>query len=120
MVVGWEAKGRWLFGTSKVCYHLRWSIDISRYTKIDDTKLKELNLTIERLSKEVEERKRALAQEITETQAAQIELDKTAEDFRNLDKERSALIKQWEEAIENMRKRDKMIQETGEKFAQGK
>ena len=34
------------------------------------------------------DKKKTLEREITETQAAQIELDKTAEDFKNLHKER--------------------------------
>lgn len=39
----------------------------------------------------------------------QIELDKTAEDFRRVHHERQELIKQWENTIEQMQKRDQEI-----------
>lgn len=65
---------------------------------------------IEKMSKEVSDMKQALAEEVTETQSRQIQLDKTAEDFRRLHQERQELVQQWDEAMEAMRKRDEMIQ----------
>ncbi len=61
-----------------------------------------------------------LAEEVTDTQACQIELDKTAEDFRNLHRERQGLILQFQKALEAMKQRDEAIQATAEKFAAGK
>jgi chromosome segregation ATPase len=72
--------------------------------------VKELNLHIEKLSKEVAGAKRSLADEVTETQSKQIQLDKTAEDFRRLHQERQDLVRQWDEAMDAMRRRDEMIQ----------
>lgn len=43
----------------------------------------------------------------------QIELDKAAEDFRRVHHERQELIKQWENTIEQMRKRDQEIDHCG-------
>ena len=37
---------------------------------------------------------------MTETQSKQIELDKTAEEFRRLHRERQELVRQWQESIE--------------------
>lgn len=54
-----------------------------------------------------------LEQEVTETQAAQIELDKTAEEFKRLHAERHQLYLQWQDTVENSRRRDELINETG-------
>jgi len=96
------------------------ALALQKYARADDVKLKELNLHIEKLSRAVLDKKKALEREITETQAAQIELDKTAEDFKNLHKERQDLIRQWEEAIQAMHRRDEAIKIAGEQFAEGK
>lgn len=61
-----------------------------------------------------------LEREVTETQAAQIELDKTAEEFKRLHSERHQLYLQWQETVENSRKRDELINETGEDYARAK
>lgn len=58
-----------------------------------------------------------LEKEVTETQAAQIELDKTAEEFKRLHAERHQLYLQWQETVENSKKRDGLISETGEQYA---
>lgn len=46
---------------------------------------------------------------MTETQVAQIELENTTEAFKQLHDERQDLIKQWEEAVTMMTKRDEDI-----------
>jgi hypothetical protein len=46
---------------------------------------------------------------VTETQVAQIELENTTEAFKQLHDERQDLIKQWEEAVTMMTKRDEDI-----------
>jgi hypothetical protein len=43
-------------------------------------------------------------------QAAQIQLDRTAQDFRQLHQERQDLIRQWDEARHTMLSRDEAIQ----------
>ena len=96
------------------------TVALERYSKEDSSKVKELNLQIEKISRAVQEKKKQVEDEITETQAAQIELDKTAEDFRKLHKERQDLIEQWEDAVHAMHKRDEVIQAARESFAEGK
>eukprot|EP00741_Cyanophora_paradoxa_P020955 tig00021319_g20230.t1 len=96
------------------------NLALQKYMRADELKLKELNLQIEKLAKEVQTKKRELESEVTETQAAQIELDKTAEDFRQLHHERQELVTQWEEAINAMQKRDEAIRVAGEHYADGK
>jgi hypothetical protein len=89
-------------------------MSLLRYTKADDVKIKEYNLAIDKLIKEGIKKKADLDSEITETRAAQIQLDKvllspfplsplsyallisisqTGEAFRKLHQERQELIR---------------------------
>lgn len=72
--------------------------------------MKELSLAVEKLTQQVAAEKDALDSEITDTQAAQIQLDRAAQDFRQLHQERQELIRQWDEAREAMKQRDEAIQ----------
>lgn len=96
------------------------NLAMQKYTRADETRIKELTLQIEKLTERVSTTKRALEDEVTETQAKQIELDKTAEEFRKLHRERQDLVKQWEDAIKTMQKRDMDIQQAQEKFIDAK
>ena len=71
--------------------------------------LQELSLQIERLTKEANDKKRKLDEEVVDTQTTQVELDKIAEEFRSSHTERQDLIHQWELTIYQMQKRDKEI-----------
>lgn len=53
-------------------------------------------------------------------QAAQIQLDKAADDFAALHKGRQELIRQWEDAMEQMRRNDEAIQHATGLFASKK
>merc|ERR1719238_667434 len=96
------------------------NLALQRYARADESKIKELNLQIEKVTQQVTEKKAELDQEVTETQAKQIELDKTAEEFRTLHRERQQLVRQWQEAIEAMRRRDEEIERASEQFAAAK
>ncbi|ORY38857.1 hypothetical protein BCR33DRAFT_741348 [Rhizoclosmatium globosum] len=87
-----------------------------QYSKEDDMRIKELSLAIEKLMQEVNKKKAVLSTEVTETQVAQIELDKTTEAFKRLHIERQDLIQQWENAIATMQKRDQEILELQDKY----
>ena len=65
------------------------NLALLKYTTADETKVKDLNLQLEKMLEAVGAKRIELEDEITETQAKQIELDKTAEDFRALHKERN-------------------------------
>ncbi|KAJ3104260.1 Coiled-coil domain-containing protein 39, partial [Physocladia obscura] len=91
-----------------------------KYTKEDDMRIKDFSLGIEKLMHEVNKKKAELSVEVTETQVAQIELDKTTDAFKRLHLERQDLIQQWEHAIATMAKRDSEISELQDKYQQSK
>ncbi|OQS02824.1 flagella associated protein [Thraustotheca clavata] len=93
------------------------NLALEKYTRADDTRIKELNLEIEKLTKGLQAQKQLVENEATETQAKQIELDKTAEEFRIMHEERQKLVNQWQDTIEAMKRRDAEIAAASEQFA---
>ncbi|KFW10077.1 Coiled-coil domain-containing protein 39, partial [Eurypyga helias] len=85
------------------------ALTIQKYAQQDEGKLGALTLQVEKLTMQANQKRRALDNELTETVTAQIELDKTAEDFRRVHQERQEVIRQWENAIQQMQKRDEQI-----------
>ena len=96
------------------------NLTLEKYRRADEAKIKELTLNIEKLTIEVARKSKELEQEVTETQASQIELDKTAEEFKRMHSERHQLYLQWQDTVENSRKRDELINETGEQYGSSK
>ena len=64
-------------------------------------------MRIEHLTDDSAAKRKTLEHETTETLTSQIELDKTAEEFRRAHQERQELIRQWEQTIEQMQRRDR-------------
>lgn len=62
--------------------------------------------------------KTTVEEEVTNTQAQQIEMDKTGEQFRGLHEDRKKLISQWEESIVTMRARDVQLVKLSEVYAE--
>ena len=67
------------------------SLALAKYMRADEDRIRSLNNQIESLSIEATNKKHNLEVEITETQAGQIELDRTAEEFRTLHLERQSI-----------------------------
>jgi chromosome segregation ATPase len=96
------------------------AVVIERYTKADDAKTRDLNFQVEKMSKQVQRERDELEEEITQTRGAQMELDKSAEDYRMLHDERQYLLRQWEDAVRAMHDRDNAIKAAGDRYAEGK
>uniref|UniRef100_A0A0G4G0L3 Coiled-coil domain-containing protein 39 n=1 Tax=Chromera velia CCMP2878 TaxID=1169474 RepID=A0A0G4G0L3_9ALVE len=98
------------------------ALSLERYRRADEVKIRDLTQAIEKLTVgqpiELADTKGELNKEVTETQAAQIELDRVAEHFKKLHLDRHSLIKQWEDAVSAMRKRDSAIEQLGERYAE--
>merc|ERR1712194_102300 len=92
-------------------------LTLEKYKRADDSKVRELTLAVQKLTVEIDSKKKELAEQVTETQAKQIEMDKTAELFRQLHDDRKKLIDQWEEAVKNMKTRDGQLERLGEEYA---
>ncbi|XP_038672262.1 coiled-coil domain-containing protein 39 [Scyliorhinus canicula] len=82
------------------------AITIQKYAQEDEGKIRDITVRMERLTNEANKKRKLLDNEMTETIAAQMELDKIAHDFRRSHLERQELINQWQDTIEQMQKRD--------------
>merc|ERR1712083_585537 len=92
-------------------------LTLEKYKRADETKVKELTLAIEKLTVETAAKRKELADQVTETQAKQIEMEKTAERFRQLHEDRRRIISQWEDAVKSMQQRDNQLERKGEEYA---
>merc|ERR1712039_361775 len=93
-------------------------LTLEKYKRADDSKVRELTLAVERLTVENSQKRKELADMVTETQAKQIEIDKTAELFKQLHDDRRKIIGQWEEAVNNMQSRDGQLDALSQEYAE--
>ena len=96
------------------------NLAIEKYTRADEAKINQLALQIEKLTKRDLAVQAQVEAEATETSSRQIELDRTAEEFRGLHAERQRLVQQWKETIEVAAKRDKDITKTATEYVEQK
>lgn len=68
------------------------NLNIEKYKRQDELRIKELMLMIERYTIEVNRKHQELEKEVTETQASQIEMEKTAEELKQLQLDRQGLL----------------------------
>lgn len=92
-------------------------VALERYKHLDDKRIKALLLQKEKTTKTMNSKKKALEDEVTETQAVQIELETTAEEYHAQHLSRQALIKQWNDAVKAMQRRDEEIKQAKERVA---
>ena len=70
-------------------------LSIEKHFRHDELRVKDIMLKIEKLTLEVNSRMHDLEREVTETQASQIQMEKTTEELRKLQEERQDLIDQY-------------------------
>eukprot|EP01013_Petalomonas_cantuscygni_P023816 TRINITY_DN45321_c0_g1_i1.p1 TRINITY_DN45321_c0_g1~~TRINITY_DN45321_c0_g1_i1.p1 ORF type:complete len:900 (+),score=227.79 TRINITY_DN45321_c0_g1_i1:90-2789(+) len=92
---------------------------LERYKKTDDGRIRDLSLQIERLEANLTAARKQLHTEVTDTQAAQIELNKTAEDFTRLQTEREDLVKRLEDTVEAIKRRNEAIEAAAQRYGDG-
>ena len=73
-----------------------------------------MTLKIEKLVEMSQVEKKRVDDETMNTITLQVELDKTAEEFRKMHRERQELIKQFEAIVDQMMKRDKQIEQAAQ------
>jgi chromosome segregation ATPase len=93
---------------------------LEKYTRADESKIKDINLMIEHLTKEKMKKSTVLDNEKLETLTKQIELDRIADEFKKLHIDRQELVSRWQDAIGEIKKRDWEINSLGERFAVAK
>jgi len=87
---------------------------VERYKAMDNKKINSLVLQKERVTRDMVTQRNKFEQEVTETQAVQIELNKTADEYRDAHEGRQGLIAQWNDAVQAMARRDEDIKRTKE------
>lgn len=75
---------------------------LERYQRADESKVKELNLSIEKLTASRGRLEGELEREVTETQALQIQLNKMAEEFREETEDRHRLFEHWDSVLRHV------------------
>lgn len=83
---------------------------LQQYHKEDEKQIRTLLSDIEKATSLIESKKAELDQEITATRALQIELNITAEHFRKMHEERSKLLSQWEQTLQQMQNLNESIE----------
>ncbi|KAJ8391575.1 hypothetical protein AAFF_G00087160 [Aldrovandia affinis] len=82
-----------------------------KYCGQDEARIQDLTLGIDRATLEINQKNKALDAEWTKKTTAQVELDRVKENFHRAHIERQDLIHQWENTIEQMRKRDRDLEQ---------
>ena len=101
------------------------NLTLEKYKRADEARIKELQLEIEKKALKVSRKMAELEREVTETRAAQMQLDKTAEECKRVHEERHniyeqlvAIVKKQEEKKRELELIGKDLTETNTELAQ--
>ncbi len=90
---------------------------LERYRRADEQKVKELELTLERLTADRSLKQKQLQDVVTSTQSLQIEMDRTVEMLKSITDSRKAVLKRWESGVQAVKLRDDELLRLGEEAA---
>nr|CAH8843054.1 unnamed protein product [Trichobilharzia regenti] len=93
---------------------------VEKYIKQDNSKIKELDLEVEKLTNRRNELKSKLDTVYTNTLIHQVELECLSKEVKSAYTNRDALIKQWENVINQMRQRDAELEHFSQRLNQTK
>ncbi|VDO68737.1 unnamed protein product [Schistosoma mattheei] len=91
---------------------------IEKYIKQDNTKIKELDLELEKLTNKRNELKSKLDTTYTNRLVDQVKFDSLSKEIKEAYAQRDSLIKQWENVINQMRQRDIQLDQFSQRLNQ--
>lgn len=94
-------------------------IVIAQYSKQDEAKLKELTLHAQKLEATVKEQQRQLNEEVVETENAQMDLNRCANEYQKHHNERRELLDEWERVVKSIAEGDTSIRIAADQYAKG-
>eukprot|EP00767_Chilomastix_cuspidata_P006424 gnl/Chilomastix_cuspidata/68.p1 GENE.gnl/Chilomastix_cuspidata/68~~gnl/Chilomastix_cuspidata/68.p1 ORF type:complete len:799 (-),score=526.43 gnl/Chilomastix_cuspidata/68:1047-3443(-) len=94
------------------------SFALQKYAKVDDAQLNQLAIRIVDYEKQAQRLRERLDEEVTDTRAAQLALDKAAEDFEQLQQERQELVERFQQSVQAMEARDEQISQISQHIQQ--
>ena len=89
-----------------------------RYTRADESRVKELRLQLEKITLESQRQKHLLDQEVMNTKSHELGLDKIAELYKEAHATRNGIIESWESTMKQMQDEDDSIESAAEAFQQ--
>lgn len=95
-------------------------LNLEKYLHQDNLKIKEHMLFIEKLTLDVNRKSNELEKEVTETQAAQIEMEKTTEELKHLQSERQDLLDKLLKTEEQIKQRHEELKQECDKYFNNK
>jgi coiled-coil domain-containing protein 39 len=95
-------------------------LNLEKYLHQDNLKIKEHMLFIEKLTLDVNRKSNELEREVTETQAAQIEMEKTTEELKRLQSERQDLLDKLLKTEEQIKQRHEELKQECDKYFNNK
>ncbi len=92
------------------------NLTLEKYKRADEARIKELQLEIEKKTLKVAHKMDDLEREVTETRAAQMQLDKTAEECKKVHEERHQIYEQLVDIVKRQEDKKKALEMIGKQL----
>jgi chromosome segregation ATPase len=84
---------------------------LEKYSRDDARRISDLSIRIQKLREEYTKKTQQLSQKMVDEQLINIDIEKTAENFKKLLLERHQIMEQWEACLNRIKAKDEEIQE---------